>query len=137
LEKSFILSSLILFYPRSEVKIVKKVAILCALVMMISMVPVFALIQTNNTTDQVQNQTKTTTQTSTAQKTCNQTKCKATGDCDCDGDQHKYGQKNNAGDCNGEKHQYGQKNNKAGNCGNCDGDQQKYQYGQKNRNNQS
>jgi hypothetical protein len=74
------------------VKIVKKVAILCALVMMISVVPTFALTQTNNTTDQVQNQTKTTTQTSTAQKTCDQTKCKATGNCD--GDQHRYGQEN-------------------------------------------
>ena len=108
----------------------KKAAILCALVMMISVVPAFALTQTNNTTDQAQNQTQTTT----AQKTCDQTKCKATGDCNCDGDQHQYGQKNHARDGNGEKHQYGQNNN---NAGNCDGDQHQYQYGQKNRNNQS
>ncbi|WP_286476730.1 hypothetical protein [Methanobacterium sp. CWC-01] len=105
----------------------KKAAILCVLVMMISVVPAFALTQTNNTTtSQVQNQTQTTT----AQKTCDQTNCKATGDCNCDGEQHRYGQKNNAGNGDGEQHRYGQKNTNAG-SGDCNGDGEQHRYGQK------
>ena len=101
----------------------KKAALICALVVMISIIPAFALNQTDNNTTgvKVQDQTKTQSQTSTAQKQnqCNHVKCKVGSvNCGtCDGDQHKY--------------QYGQNNANAG-AGKCD-QQHKYRYGQKNR----
>ena len=93
------------------------------MVLMISIIPAFALNETNTT-----NETQDTTQNSTT-VTQNQStsvtgekchiNCKNNQNCsNCDGDQHKY--------------QYGQKNGNAGaNKGNCD-EQHKYQYGLKN-----
>jgi hypothetical protein len=99
----------------------KKAALICAMVMMISIIPAFALNQTDNNTTgvKVQDQTKTQTSTTQKQNQCNQEKCKVgSKNCGtCDGDQHKY--------------QYGQNNANTG-AGKCD-QQHKYRYGQKNR----
>jgi hypothetical protein len=88
-----------------EVKIVKKAAIICAMVLMISIVPAFALNQTaNNTTAQVQDQSGTCDQTQAHNQDKNQN-CQKDGTCtNCttsDGNQHKY--------------QYGLKNDNNGN----------------------
>jgi hypothetical protein len=100
----------------------RKAALICAMVMMVSIIPVFALNQTDNNTTGVKVQDQTKTQTSTAQKQnhCNQEKCKVGSvNCGtCDGDQHKY--------------QHGQKNNANAGANNCD-QQHKYRYGQKTR----
>ncbi|WP_321423350.1 hypothetical protein [uncultured Methanobacterium sp.] len=107
-------------------KIPKKAALICALVMMISVVPAFALNQTDNTTtDQTQGQNCTGNQ--------NQHKYQGSqGSCDsagencgsCDGDQHQYqyGQKNSASGASNcdQDHQYGQGNSNSG-TGICDG----------------
>ena len=112
----------------------KKGAMICALVMMISIVPAFALNDTaNNTTG---DQTSTTTaenqhqygQKNAAAGSGNCGTCDGSGDgtCTgtCDGDQHKYqyGQKNSdkgTGNCD-QQHKYGQTNGNSG-TGNCDG----------------
>ena len=53
-----------------EVKIVKKAALICAMVLIVSIVPAFALNQTtNNTTAQVQTQSGTSDQTQSHDKT--------------------------------------------------------------------
>lgn len=102
----------------------RKTAIICALVMMISIIPAFALNQTNNTTgDQVQdaNVTGNTTTTQEQQKNLSKNGNCGAGDKNCgtcDGEQHKY--------------RYGQENINSG-SGNCD-QQQKHQYGQNNGN---
>jgi hypothetical protein len=95
-----------------EVKIVKKLqkaAIISAVVLMISIVPAFAINNTNNNNTGVQN--GTSDQTSMAQN------------------QHKYmcgqnggtcGDNCGTGACDGEQHMYGQENGDAG-AGNCDG----------------
>jgi len=103
------------------VKIPKKAALICALVMMISVVPAFALNQTDNTTttDQTQGQNCTGNQ--------NQHKYQGSqGSCDSAGE--------NCGSCDGDQHQYqyGQKNSASG-ASNCDQSHQ-YQYGQGNSN---
>jgi hypothetical protein len=112
---------------------VKKAALICAMVLIVSIVPAFALNQTtNNTTAQVQTQSGTCNQTQTHDhnKKCDQTrthshnkdqKCQKTGTkcTTCDGDQHKY--------------QYGQKNT----ANTSKNNQYKYQNGQKNGNLQS
>jgi hypothetical protein len=112
-----------------EVKIVKKLkkaAIISAMVLMISIVPAFALNDTNNTNgtqDQTQtqqkNQTQTQDQSGTADQNC-QKNCDGQNCGTCDEDQHKY--------------QYGQKNGNASanNSGNDNDEQHKYQYGLKN-----
>jgi hypothetical protein len=106
------------------VKIPKKAALICALVMMVSLVPAFALNETDNTT--------TTDQSQAQNGTGNQNQHKCQGSCDsagencgsCDGDQHKYqyGQKNcESGSANCDQgHQYGQGNGNAS-AENCDG----------------
>ena len=78
-----------------EVKIVKKAAIICAMVLMISIVPAFALNSTtNNTTAQVQDQSGTCDQTQAQNH--NQTQnCQKNGNdgtncATCDENQHKY-----------------------------------------------
>jgi hypothetical protein len=93
----------------------KKAALIYAMVMMISIIPAFALNQTNNNTTgaKVQDQTKTNTQTSSAQNQQKNHYChKNSGNC---------GDKCGTGTCNGDQHkyQYGQKtgNNGANNCG--------------------
>jgi hypothetical protein len=118
-----------------EVKIVKKAAIVCAMVLMISIVPAFALNSTtnNSTGVQVQNQSGTCDQTQTHDQTQAQNhdqnqNCQNGNDgtnCNtCDGDQHKYqnGQKNaQTGTDNSEqqnKYQYGLKNSNTNK--NCD-----------------
>ena len=78
-----------------EVKIVKKAALICAMVLIISIVPAFALNQTtNNTTTQVQNQTGTCDQTKAhthdKNQTCQKDGTACTNGVSCDGDQHKY-----------------------------------------------
>lgn len=95
---------------------VKKVALICALVMTVSLVPIFAADQINNTTQQtVQNQTALNNQTTAQEKlkNCTQANCTKTGSCDCD-EQHKYqnGQKNGKSVANLSQHKYqhGQKN---------------------------
>lgn len=89
--------------------IIRKSALICAMVMMISIVPAFALNDTSNNT--TGDQTGASDQTSTAQN------------------QHKYqcGQNGGAGGdncgngtCDGTQHKYGQKNGNTG-AGNCDG----------------
>ncbi len=105
-----------------EVKIVKKAALICAMVLMISIVPAFALNQTaNNTTAQVQDQSGTCDQTQAHNHDQNQN-CQKDGTCtNCttsDGDQHKY--------------QNGQDNAQTGTDNSA---QHKYQYGLKNDNN--
>ena len=101
-----------------EVKIVKKAAIICAMVCMISIVPAFALNQTStNTTAQVQNHSGTCDQTQSHDHDKKQIMQKngTQGNCTAGtGDQHKY--------------QYGIKNSANTNTDN----QYKYQYGQKN-----
>jgi curli biogenesis system outer membrane secretion channel CsgG len=102
------------------VKNIKKAAIISAMVLMISIIPAFALNDTN-TTNGTQDQTSNTTGTQnqntsgTADQNC-QKNCN--GNCDtCDEEQHKY--------------QYGQKNDNACvNNGTCNGEQHKYQNGQ-------
>lgn len=98
-------------------KNIKKAAIISVMVLMISIIPAFALNDTN-TTNGTQDQNQTPTQNTSGitdqncQKNCNGQNCGA-----CDGQQHKY--------------QYGQKNGNA--CANnctCDGEQHKYQHGQ-------
>lgn len=94
---------------------VKKVALLCVMVMTVSLVPIFAADQINNTTqDQVQNQTALNNQTTTQEqlKTCtkeNCTKenCTTNGSCNCD-NQHKYqnGQKNDSSVAKSSQHKY-------------------------------
>lgn len=113
----------ILVHHQMEVKLVnnlKKGAIICAVVMMISIVPAFALNDTSNNTTTDQTTDQTTAQNQYGQKNAagngNCGTCDGSGDGTCDGDQHKY--------------QYGQKNGEAG-SGNCDQTHQ-YQYGQKN-----
>jgi hypothetical protein len=101
-------------------KIPKKAALICALVMMISVVPAFALNQTDNST---------TTQNQGANCTDNQNQHKyqsSQGSCDSAGE--------NCGTCDGNQHQYqyGQKNSASG-ASNCDQGHQ-YQYGQGNSN---
>lgn len=81
------------------VKIPKKAALICALVMMVSMVPAFALNDTDNST--------TTTDQSQGQN-CNGNHNPCQGSCDSVGDE------------NQNQYQYGQKNCAAG-TGNCDG----------------
>lgn len=108
-----------------EVKIVKKAALICAMVLMISIVPAFALNQTaNNTTAQVQNQSGTCDQTQAHSHDKNQN-CQKNGTPNkcttSDGDQHKYqyGLKNTANTStdNQYKYQKGQKNGTSGaNC---------------------
>ncbi|NYB51083.1 MAG: hypothetical protein HVN35_00750 [Methanobacteriaceae archaeon] len=113
----------------------KKGILICALVMMVSMVPAFALNDTSNNTtgDQISAQTTSQNQHHYGQKNAASGNCgtcdgSGNGSCDgtCDGDQHKYqyGQKNSAkgtGNCDQpHKYQYGQKNSNSGN-GNCDG----------------
>ena len=100
----------------------KKAALICAMVLMISIVPAFALNQTaNNTTTQVQNQTGTCDQTQAHSHDKNQN-CQNNGigtNCTtCAGDQHKY--------------QNGQDNAQTGTDNSA---QHKYQYGLKNDNN--
>lgn len=99
-------------------KNLKKAAIISAMVLIISIVPAFALNDTNVTNGtQDQNQTKTTNTAGTTQQNCHKN-CNGENNGTCDGDQHKYGNKNtNAG---------------ANNCGNSEGDQHQYQYGKKN-----
>ena len=102
-------------------KIPKKAALICALVMMISIVPAFALNQTDNstTTDQTKGQNCSGNQ--------NQNKYQGSqGSCDSAGE--------NCGSCDGDQHQYqyGQKNSASG-ASNCDQGHQ-YQYGQGNSN---
>ncbi len=108
-----------------EVKIVKKAALICAMVLIVSIVPAFALNQTtNNTTAQVQNQSGICDQTQAhshdkiqnCQKNSTTTKYTTS-----DGDQHKYqyGLKNTANTStdNQYKYQNGQKNGTSGaNC---------------------
>lgn len=99
-------------------KKLKKVAIISAVVLMISIVPAFALNDintTNGTGDQTQTQTKNTSGTcdQSCQKNCDSQNCGT-----CNGDQHKY--------------QYGKTN--SGASGSCDGKQHKYQFGLKNNN---
>lgn len=109
-----------------KVKKLKNAAIISAIVLMISLVPAFALNDTNITNGtQDQNQTQKTNQTQTQNTTkttdhnCHKN-CNGQNNGTCDGDQHKY--------------QYGKKNGNASanNNDNCDGDQHKYQYGKKN-----
>jgi hypothetical protein len=115
-----------------EVKIVKKAAIVCAMVLMISIVPAFALNSTtnNSTGVQVQNQSGTCDQTQAQNHDQDQDQnCQENGNdgincTTCDGDQHKYqnGQNNaQTGTDNSEqqhKYQYGLKNGNTEN--NCD-----------------
>ena len=111
------------------VKIPKKAALICALVMMISVVPAFALNGTDNTTttDQTQDQNCTGNQNHDRNQS-KQGSCDSAGEnCgSCDGDQHKYqyGQGNSAsGTSNGDQshqYQYGQGNGNAG-TETCDG----------------
>lgn len=106
-------------------KLVKKAAIISVVVLMISLVPAFALNETNTTNGtQDLNQTKITNQTQSTTKTTDQNcnkNCNTQNCGNCDGEQQKY--------------QYGQKNSNAGsNCGTCNGEQHKYQYGLKNGN---
>ncbi|MDY9923653.1 hypothetical protein [Methanobacterium sp.] len=110
------------------VKIPKKAALICALVMLISVVPAFALNETNTTTtDQTQDQNCTGNQDQDRNQS-KQGSCDSAGEnCgSCDGDQHKYqyGQGNSAsGTSNGDQshqYQYGQGNGNAG-TENCDG----------------
>ncbi|MDP3622522.1 MAG: hypothetical protein Q8R66_01180 [Methanobacteriaceae archaeon] len=115
----------------------KKVALICALVMTVSLVPIFAADQINNTTQQtVQNQTALNNQTTAQEKLKNCTKenCTKTGSCDCD-EQHKYqnGQKNGKSVANLGQHKYqnGQKNT-AKVAAAKSTTQKKYQYGLKN-----
>jgi hypothetical protein len=104
------------------VKILKKAAIICVMVLMVSIIPAFALNDTNSTNGtQTQNQTQQTNQTQTKNTTGTINKnCykDCSNDGTCDGDQHKY--------------QYGKNGNADAKNGNCNGDQYKYQYGKKN-----
>ena len=121
-----------------EVKIVKKAALICAMVLIISIVPAFALNQTaNNTTAQVQNQTGTCDQTKAhtqdKNQTCQKDGTACTNGVSCDGDQHKYqnGQDNaktGTDTSTQHKYQYGLENTIKTSIGN----QYKYQNGQKN-----
>ena len=98
-----------------EVKIVKKAALICAMVLIVSIVPAFALNQTtNNTTAQVQTQSGTCDQTQAHDKNCDQTRT------------HSH-----------DKNQNCQKTNTPTKCTTCNGDQHKYQYGLKNTANTS
>jgi hypothetical protein len=98
----------------------KKIALICALVVAVSLIPAFALDQTNNTTTNqtsVTNQTPIKNQTHLRDKNCTQN---CTQDCNSScgaGDQHKYqhGQKNIANSDtskNQEQNKYGLKNTK-------------------------
>ena len=109
-------------------KIPKKAALICAMVMMISVVPAFALNETDNTTtDQTQDQNCTGNQDQDRIQSKDRS-CDSTGEnCGtCDGDQHKYqyGQENSAsGASNGDQthqYQYGQGNSNS-DTANCDG----------------
>ena len=113
-----------------EVKIVKKAAIVCAMVLMISIVPAFALNSTtnNSTGVQVQNPSGSCDQTQ-AQNHNQDQNCQENGNdgtkcTTCDGDQHKYqnGQNNaQTGTDNSEqqhKYQYGLKNSNTDNIQN-------------------
>ncbi len=101
-----------------EVKIVKKAALICAMVLVVSIVPAFALNQTaTNTTAQVQNHSGTCDQTQAHSHDKNQTCQKNGTSAKCttsDGDQHAYmyGLKNTANNSkdNQYKYQNGQKN---------------------------
>lgn len=102
-------------------KNLQKAAIISAVVLMISIVPAFALNNTNMTNGtQDQNQTQTKTQTQSHDCT----------DQNCQGNCH--GQ--NSDTCNGDQQQYmyGQQNGNTGanNNGNCDIKQHQYVYGQ-------
>lgn len=102
-------------------KKLQKAAIISAVVLMISIVPAFALNNTNITNGtQDQNQTQTKTQTQSQDCT----------DQNCQGNCHTQ----NSGTCNGDQHQYmfGQQNSNTGanNNGNCDINQHQYQCGQ-------
>jgi transcriptional regulator of heat shock response len=105
------------------------------MVMTVSLVPIFAADQINNTSqDQVQNQTALDNQTTTQEQLKNCTKENGTkiGSCDCD-EQHKYqnGQKNSNSNLSQHKYQYGQKNT-AKLVAPKSNTQKKYQYGLKN-----
>jgi uncharacterized protein YxeA len=113
------------------VKKLEKAAIISVVVLMISIVPAFAINDTNNsngTSDQIQKQDRTQKHDQTQIQ-------KQSGTCDqnCQGNCNEQ----NSGASNGDqyKYQYGLKNDNAGvnNC-NCVGDQHKYQYGLKNGN---
>lgn len=99
------------------VKTFKKAAIISTLVLMISIVPAFALNNTNitnETQDQNQTQTQAQAQDGTGQN-C-QGNCQGQTSCTCDGKQHQC--------------MYGPQNDNAGaDNGNCDMNQHKYQYG--------
>jgi hypothetical protein len=117
-----------------EVKIVKKAAIVCAMVLMISIVPAFALNSTtnNSTGVQVQNQSGTCDQTqkqthdqTQAQNHAQDQNCQNNGNdgtkcTTCDGDQHKY--------------QNGQNNAQTGTDNSEQQNKYQYQYGLKNSN---
>lgn len=109
-------------------KNIKKAAIISAMVLMISIIPAFALNDTNTTNEtQTVNQTTNTTQTQDQNQTQSQNTSGTNPNC------HKNCNSQNCGTCDGEQHkyQYGQKNGRIGaNNGTCNGDQHKYQYGQ-------
>lgn len=105
--------------------------------MTVSLVPIFAVDQINNTTQQaVQNQTALNNQTTAQEKlkNCNKANCTKTSSCDCD-EQHKYqhGQKNgkSVDNLGQHKYQHGQQNN-AKVVAAKSTTQKKYQYGLKN-----
>lgn len=104
-------------------KNVKKAAIISAVVLMISIIPAFALNDTNTTSA-----AQATNHTGNITGTHNQNTAGAAGqNChkNCDGQ--------NCGTCDGEHHnyQYGQNGAACTNNCTCNGEQHKYQYGQK------
>lgn len=102
-------------------KTLQKAAIISAMVLMISIVPAFALNNTNITSgiqDQNQTQTKTQTQSQDCTYQNSQVNCHGQNSGICDGDQHQY--------------MYGKQNGNTGanNNSNCV-NQHKYMNGQK------
>ena len=100
-------------------KTLQKAAIISAVVLMISIVPAFALNNTNITNGtQDQNQTKTQTQSHDCTDQNSQGNCHGQNNGACDGDQQQY--------------MYGQQNGNTGanNNGNCDINHDQYMYGQ-------
>lgn len=93
-----------------------KAALIGAMVLMISIVPAFALNDTSNTTNGTGDQTQTQSQSGNCDNQNCQKNCNGGT---CDGDGHKY--------------QYGQDGATGADHGNCD-QQHKYQYGMKNGN---
>lgn len=102
-------------------KTFKKAAIISALVLMISIVPAFALNNTNITNGtQDQNQTQTQTQAQDCSGQNCQVNCHGQNSCTCDGDHHQY--------------MHGQQNENTGaNNGKYDMKQSQCQYGQNNK----